>query len=603
MREHRLFRPIVLLILGVLLVVGGAGVFWATRTPEQVSQAQTERRCFTESDYCIEGRIREYWEQNGGLPVFGLPVTPLRLQEIEGQPLQVQWFERNRLELHPDNEPPYDVLLGRLGVDRLEQQDRDWRSFPTSEPRADCRYFEQSGQNVCGEILQAWQSNGLQLDGASGVSADESLALFGLPISPLQEETIEGQSFQVQWFERARFELHPNNNPPYNVQLGLLGREVLQNSHGSDSDTTAQEPPEPQPIVWPTLEMAPIVGGLRSPTHVTHAGDGSGRLFVVEQEGTIRILQDGSLQETPFLDMRDRVSCCGERGLLSVAFPPDYTSKGHFYINYTNTDGTTVVARYRLGDDPDRADPNSEEVILTVEQPYINHNGGQLAFGPDDGYLYIGMGDGGAGGDPENRAQNPDTLLGKLLRIDVESGVAPYAIPPDNPFVDNEAFRPEIWAYGLRNPWRFSFDAQTGDLYMADVGQNRVEEINFQPVSSNGGENYGWNIMEGNECFESADCDTSGLTLPIHDYERNRGNCSVTGGRVYRGSGYPDMQGIYYYADYCSGRIWGLQQINDTWLNELLYESAFSITTFGADEAGNLYLADYRDGTLYQVTD
>jgi glucose/arabinose dehydrogenase len=347
--------------------------------------------------------------------------------------------------------------------------------------------------------------------------------------------------------------------------------------------------------------VTPVYDGFSAPTHITHAGDGSGRFFVVEQEGTIRVIDDGVVQETPFLDITERVDAGGERGLLSVAFPPGYADKGYFYVDYTDLNGDTKISRFRVSDNPNIADPTSEQVILGIAQPYPNHNGGQLAFGPD-GYLYIGMGDGGSGGDPENRAQNLGVLLGKILRIDVESGADPYAIPPDNPFVGNANARDEIWAYGLRNPWRFAFDAATGDLYIADVGQERVEEIDFQPASSNGGENYGWNIMEGDECYEAETCDTSGLTMPIHTYLRIGGNCSVTGGDVYRGDAYPTMQGVYIYADYCSGTFWGLQRGANGWENVELYRGNLSITSFGNDEAGNLYAVDQFNGAVYLIS-
>ncbi len=557
--------------------------------------AQQAERCFDETGYCIAGRMRQFWEQNGGLPVFGLPITSQRMEMIEGQAIAVQWFERNRLELHPGNPAPYDVLLGRLGVDVLEQQGLSWFTFPRdAEPQPGCRFFPETGQNVCGAILNTWRSSGLEFDGQPGISDAESLALFGLPISPLQTEPIEGRALQVQWFERARFELHPDNPPPYDVLLGLLGNRLVTAGDLADTPPTAR-------ITWPTVQVNPLVGGLTNPTYVTHAGDGSGRLFVVEQPGTIRIWQEGALLPAPFLDIRDRVLTGSERGLLSIAFPPDYSNKGYFYLNYTDRQGNTVVSRFFVTEEATLADPNSEQIVLTVDQPYANHNGGQLAFGPDN-YLYIGMGDGGSAGDPENYAQNVSSLLGKLLRIDVESGVAPYAIPPDNPFVAVNEARPEIWAYGLRNPWRFSFDAQTGDLYIADVGQNRAEEINVQPAISRGGENYGWNVLEGWQCFGTANCDTSGLTMPVWEYEHRRGNCSVTGGYVYRGQQFAAMQGIYYFGDYCSGIIWGMQPEGADWSVRELYQAPFTISSFGEDEAGNLYVVNYIDGSIYTLT-
>ncbi len=353
---------------------------------------------------------------------------------------------------------------------------------------------------------------------------------------------------------------------------------------------------------WPELVLTRLVGGLESPVHITHAGDGSGRLFVVEQVGRIRILRDGDVLERPFLDIADRVSCCGERGLLSVAFPPGYASGGHFYVNYTDRSGTTVVARYSVGSDSDVADRDSEEILVTIPQPYANHNGGQLAFGPMDGYLYIGTGDGGSGGDPQNNAQNPDSLLGKMLRIDVESGMRPYAIPASNPHVQTPGYRPETWALGLRNPWRFSFDRRTGDLYIGDVGQGQWEEVDFQAASSGGGENYGWRIMEGSHCYDPQICDPIGLVLPVAEYDHSRGWCSVTGGVVYRGQEYPRMAGLYFFADFCTGTVWGMQYDGSAWRRAILAEAGFPVSSFGEDEEGNIYLVHYY-GEVYALSD
>lgn len=283
---------------------------------------------------------------------------------------------------------------------------------------------------------------------------------------------------------------------------------------------------------------------------MTHAGDGSGRLVVVEQEGRIRVIQDGILNEDPFLDITDRVRCCGEQGPFNIAFPPMYTEQNHFYVSYTAVDGATVISRFTTTADPDRADPDSEEILLVIQQPNEVHNGGHMAFGPNDGYLYVGSGDGG--GKQKYNGQDPGTLLGKMLRIDVESGVRPYAVPADNPFVEADDYRPEIWALGLRNPWGFTFDRQTGDLYIPDAGHNKREEVNHQPASSAGGENYGWHVWEGNLCYEypHLSCGSVETVFPVAAYARSQG-CVIVGGAVF--------QDIFLYSDFCRGHIWGLQ--------------------------------------------
>ena len=336
------------------------------------------------------------------------------------------------------------------------------------------------------------------------------------------------------------------------------------------------------------------------PVDIQNAGDGSDRLFVVEQAGRIHVFpNDAAVDETTeFLDIRDRVSDGGnEEGLLGLAFHPDYANNGYFYVNYSASGPRrNVIARYSVSaSDPNRADRESETVLLTFEQPYSNHNGGQLAFGPD-GYLYIATGDGGSGGDPQNNAQNRTNLLGKILRIDVDnsSGSSAYAIPGDNPFAGNaEGYAEEIWAYGLRNPWRFSFDPVTGRLWTGDVGQNRFEEVDIIEK----GKNYGWRIMEGFSCYNPASgCDQNGLTKPIVEYGRNQG-ASITGGHVYRGSGVPELQGQYIYADFVTGRIWGLTYNGPGDIeNTLLLASNENVSSFGVDEAGELYICSFGGG-------
>jgi glucose/arabinose dehydrogenase len=345
------------------------------------------------------------------------------------------------------------------------------------------------------------------------------------------------------------------------------------------------------------IELRPVLEGLEAPLFVTHAGDGSGRLFLVEQVGRVRVVDDGRLVEGPFLDLTSSVTYGGEQGLLGLAFHPRYRDNGKFYVNYTDTNGDTIVAEYTVSNDPNRADPDSARRLLFIEQPYGNHNGGALAFGPD-GYLYIATGDGGSGGDPHGNGQSLATLLGKLLRIDVDDRARgrAYGIPADNPFVDRDGAAPEIWAFGLRNPWRFSFD--DGTLWIGDVGQSDQEEIN-RVRADQAGINYGWNVMEGTECYEAEQCDRSGMTLPSVTYNHDSG-CSVTGGHVYRGSDWPKMQGAYLFGDYCSGYIWGLRA-NGSGDPVLLLESGASISSFGLDEDGEMYMTDLSSGVVYRV--
>jgi glucose/arabinose dehydrogenase len=362
-------------------------------------------------------------------------------------------------------------------------------------------------------------------------------------------------------------------------------------------------PAAARPGDWPQLALAPFAGGLSLPDYLT-SGDASGRLFVLEQAGRVRIIEHGALLPTPFLDVSARVLCCGERGLLGIAFPPGDATARRFYLDYNNLAGDTVIARYAVTADPDLADPDSEQVVLRIAQPYPNHKGGQLAFGPD-GFLYVGMGDGGLAFDPGNRSQNPAELLGKILRIDVETGApATYTVPPSNPFVGRAGSRPEVWALGLRNPWRFSFDRQTNDLYIADVGQNEREEIDFQPAASSGGENYGWRIFEGTLCTGLDPCNTAGLTFPVVEYDHSREDCAVIGGYVYRGAAYPALGGVYLYGDFCTGRIWGLRRQDGSWATQELLTTGFSLSSFGEDRAGELYALRWQGagaGAVYRL--
>ena len=371
-----------------------------------------------------------------------------------------------------------------------------------------------------------------------------------------------------------------------------------------------------QPPVWPDLQLGTPITTANSPVALTHAPDGSGRLFIVERAGRIRIWDGGALRT--FLDLRSRVntndSGGDERGLLALAFSPEYATNGHFYVNYISSNssprGSTVISRFTVN--PANADDGietSEEVILVIPQPEPNHNGGQINFGPD-GFLYIGMGDGGGAGDLHGSVGNGqanDTFLGKMLRIDVEGfpdpGL-PYAIPADNPFLLDTQVPNEIWAFGLRNPWRWSFDRKTGDMYIADVGQYEWEEVNFIPAASTGGENFQWRRVEGFNTFNSGTPLTKGTsTDPVFEYDHNAGS-SITGGYVYRGSSFPRMEGIYYFGDYNSGRIWGLQRDpSGNWIDRQFLDTSLNVSSFGEDEAGNLYVASLFTGDIYRLSD
>jgi len=354
--------------------------------------------------------------------------------------------------------------------------------------------------------------------------------------------------------------------------------------------------PDPGGYQWVT-----VAAGLNLPVDIQNAGDGSGRLFIVEKGGDIRILQNGQLLSKPFLDIRGRVySSDTEQGLLGLAFHPNYASNGEFFVNYIDLNGNTVIARFHVSaSDPNLADPTTEVDLLHVNQPYANHNGGGLAFGPD-GYLYIGLGDGGSEGDPQRTGQNLQTFLGKMLRIDVNQGDQ-YTIPSDNPYANGGGL-PEIWASGLRNPWRFSFDRSTGDLFIADVGQDNWEEVDFVQAGTPGGMNFGWSYYEGRHQYNDQTPANIVFTFPVIEYSHSYG-CAVTGGYVYRGKAYPEWQGVYFYGDYCSGTVWGLIHNGEqTWQSKELFSTGAKITTFGTDESGELYLADYQSGKILRLS-
>jgi glucose/arabinose dehydrogenase len=347
------------------------------------------------------------------------------------------------------------------------------------------------------------------------------------------------------------------------------------------------------------FEWAMIASGFTKPLGMaSHVGD-SQLIYILEQGGRILVIENQELRSEPFLDISNKVRTQGsEQGLLGIALDPNYQTNGIFYLNYSDLAGDTVIARYLAAEDRKTANPDSEQIILSYKQPYGNHNGGNLVFGPD-GMLYIGLGDGGSGGDPEMRAQNPDTLLGKMLRISVQDQDM-YAIPSDNPYQGGGG-RAEIWAMGLRNPWRYSFDRLTGDLWIADVGQGNWEEINFTPADTEPGMNFGWYFREGTHPFKGDPPNPSELIDPVFEYDHSMGSCSVTGGYVYRGELLPDWYGVYLFGDFCNGKIWGLLQTeNGGWRVEQLFETGVNISSFGEDVFGELYLIAHN-GTLYQL--
>lgn len=381
------------------------------------------------------------------------------------------------------------------------------------------------------------------------------------------------------------------------VAVPVLAQEATPEA--TEAPVINRSAPDPDSV---TTEE--IMSGLSGALFLTTANDGTDRLFVVKQAGEI-VVYDSQNDSEPqiFMDVNplltNDVNTPGytERGLLGLAFHPEYAENGEFYINYTDRRGDTVVARYSVSeDDPNRADMDSAEIILTQSQPFPNHNGGHMAFGSDE-YLYIALGDGGSADDPQENGQDTSNLLGTILRIDINAET--YTIPADNPFVDGEAGQPEIWSYGLRNPWRFSFDRVTGDMYIGDVGQNQWEEVNFEPADSPGGLNYGWDVYEATHQFEQGNAPDA--VMPFAEYEHSLG-CSVTGGYIYRGEAMPDLQGVYFYSDFCSGNVWAAYRDDSgAWQSDIFMQTGRQISSFGEDDNGELYLVDYRGSIMKLV--
>lgn len=400
---------------------------------------------------------------------------------------------------------------------------------------------------------------------------------------------------------------HRGRNILLLVALGLVVMAgtiiALKLTMGVNEPSTPQKTPITT-LRDPVITTDEVASGFTSPTAIISTGQPSDRrLFIVERTGLIRFVSppDKAAPRT-FLDISDKVQNSGEMGLLGLAFHPDFEQNGYFFVNYVDKNQTTVIARYTASSDKNTGEPDSEKIILTLKQPYPNHNGGDLTFGPD-GYLYAALGDGGSAGDPENRAQDKNSLFGKILRLDINKG-DPYAIPVTNPFRGESGAKEEIWAYGLRNPWRISFDRSTGDLYIADVGQGALEEINVQKAASRGGENYGWRCFEGNQPYHPDGClDADRYTAPVVEYNHDEGRCSVTGGYVYRGKANPALIGKYFYGDYCNGQLFYASEKEGKWRQTLAIKTALSISAFGQGSDGELYLADFKTGAIYTLKD
>lgn len=432
-----------------------------------------------------------------------------------------------------------------------------------------------------------------------------AVASLATPLSPLPKEDSHAVHFALRhrstWIPIFLLlvacacpfgSLGTETRPPLTAvtpELATATQDVVPASPSPSSAPTnppnAASLPDPARVAWNVVHT-----GLVRPVDLQPVGD---RLFLVEQPGVIRLAVGSRIQDVPYLDIRDRVnSSANEQGLLGLAFHPDFAANGFFYVNYTGSGGDTFVSRFQANPLDSTADPASETILLNFDQPFANHNGGGMVFGPD-GYLYISTGDGGSAGDPFGNGQSLDTLLGKILRLDVNAA-PPYAIPPDNPFAQRGG-RLEIWDYGLRNPWRFAFDPANHDLYIADVGQGSWEEINYEPAGSAGGANYGWNLREGAHAYQGGSA--PGLVDPVAEYSHDYG-CSVTGGVVVRDPSLPEWQGVYLYADYCSGIVWGLLRTpSGEWRNDILFRTDFNVSAFGVDVAGRVYLLDLQGRT------
>jgi len=381
----------------------------------------------------------------------------------------------------------------------------------------------------------------------------------------------------------------------------LLSWAVISGGRQASKPSQTASKKQPEPKVGAAL----VATGLQKPTAIVTTNDPNDpRLFVLERQGIIRVINaQGQLDAQPFLDIHEQVfDDGGEMGLLGLVFHPSFGQNGYFYLNYIDKGQNTVVVRYQVSKGTAQVLPDSAKVLFTVKQPYTNHNGGDLQFGPD-GFLYIALGDGGSAGDPQNRAQDKNTLFGKILRIDVDHG-DPYTVPSGNPFANQAGAKPEIWAYGLRNPWRISFDRANGDLYIADVGQGAIEEVDVQKAGSRASENYGWRCFEGMHEFNTQGCqDASHYVAPAFEYNHDEKRCSISGGYVYRGTRSPGLVGKYFYGDYCNGQLFYAQNVGGAWKQTMALNTPYSISTFGQDGKGELYFTDFKTGSIYRIED
>lgn len=506
------------------------------------------------------------------VPTHTLVPTPREAVQIQREATPAASWEQSQVKNAVDGNPNLTWNSTRPPP--------EWFGLAFTRPYAVTRIELDVSQNPPGDTVhELWLGTGAELT---------RLARLG------PARTTDGQTLSVQ-LDQPR------------IATRMVVRTLSGPSHVAWRDVRVFGAPAELPPPPVRVSLQPwLKGDVQMPTGIVSPRDGTGRMFLLEQPGRIRVTnRNGEFLGRYFLEIPNRVSCCTERGLLGLAFPPGYAEKRYFYLAYTSSGGPNVpfgalvVSRWYVTGDPNVADPNREEILLVVPKPHEAHNGGHIEFGPRDGYLYVGLGDGGPGGGGDNRSQDLGNHLGKILRIDPENNRPQYGLPPTNPFANREGARSEIWSSGLRNPWGFAFDWSTGDLFIGDTGETEWEEVNVQRVDSQGGENYGWPRLEGRQCFRALSCDSSGFVMPATEYHHIDG-CALVGGAVPRAGGYRQLQGAYVYADFCSGRIWALRDTGG-WSAIFLIAAEFPISTIGRDEGGTVYVADYGRGRVFRL--